>query len=164
MLFPAFCALWARLPFALPLVCGWLYDWLDVWLEGAEGSRSGKTGRLRSRRGASDMMGGAGVSGLLEGERMLLLECEVQVGCKCVGSQESLGARVLLQGRATIWTGATVVCALFVARHSGDKAWPRQASLPSLHTQQLASRFHRTPSLLRSCIAMHEAPRSLLRT
>jgi hypothetical protein len=164
MLFPAFCALWARLPFALPLVCGWLYDWLDVWLEGAEGSRSGKTGRLRSRRGASDMMGGAGVSGLLRGERMLLLECEVQVGCKCVGSQESLGARVLLQGRATIWTGATVVCALFVARHSGDKAWPRQASLPSLHTQQLASRFHRTPSLLRSCIAMHEAPRSLLRT
>jgi hypothetical protein len=68
MLFPAFCALWARLPFALPLVCGSsLEDSIESLLEGAEGSRSGKTVWLISTRGASDMAGGAVGYGYLWG-------------------------------------------------------------------------------------------------
>lgn len=57
MLFPAFCALWARLPFAVPLVCGSSLDApVEARLEGAEGSKSGKTVWLISTRGASDMV------------------------------------------------------------------------------------------------------------
>jgi hypothetical protein len=68
MLFPAFCALWARLPFAVPLVRGSSLEvCIESRLEGAEGSRSGKTVWLISTRGASDMAGGAVGSGDLGG-------------------------------------------------------------------------------------------------
>jgi hypothetical protein len=64
MLFPAFCALWAKLPFALPLVCGISLDaTVEVRLDGAEGSRSGKTVWLISTRGASDMVSFAKIMG-----------------------------------------------------------------------------------------------------
>jgi hypothetical protein len=72
MLFPAFCALWARLPFALPFAWdGWLRESVAERLDGAEGSRSGKTVWLISTRGASDMMGetaDCGVRWLQSGE------------------------------------------------------------------------------------------------
>ena len=64
MLFPVFCALWARLPFALPLVCGSSLECsIESRFEGAEGSRSGKTAWLISTRGASDMVGGCSCLG-----------------------------------------------------------------------------------------------------
>lgn len=57
MLFPAFCALWARLllavPFAVPLGC-------TGWEDGVGVSRVPKADGSTSTRGASDMIGGAG--------------------------------------------------------------------------------------------------------
>jgi hypothetical protein len=52
------------------------------WLEGAEGSRSGKTVWLISTRGASDMVGGAVDSGESSVERGgVWIECNVEVVC-----------------------------------------------------------------------------------
>ena len=60
MLFPVFCALWARPPFAFPLVCGRVDDSVAARLTGAEGSKSPKSGSsgLISTRGGSDMVRG----------------------------------------------------------------------------------------------------------
>jgi hypothetical protein len=124
MLFPVFCALWAKLPFAVPFV--WAGSLSAERFDGAEGSRSGKTVWLISTRGASDMMGEAVLSKAWwgEGECWLLEELR----CSCVQREDgetgrSLGSMLLFrQGDATIWAGATVVCACLLQRHSGDDA------------------------------------------
>jgi hypothetical protein len=113
MLFPAFCALWAKLPFAVPFVwAGSLSASVAERLDGAEGSRSGKTVWLISTRGASDMMDEAILSRAWWGEGGCGLRVENRCWYVQKESREELECNGFIrQGDATIWAGATVVCA-----------------------------------------------------
>jgi hypothetical protein len=124
MLFPAFCALWAKLPFAVPFVwAGSLRASVAERLDGAEGSRSGKTVWLISTRGASDMMGEAVLSRTWWGEGGCWLWDEYRCSCVQKESREEFGFNAFIrQGDATIWAGATVVCACLLQRHCGARA------------------------------------------